>query len=319
MSLSRRKRQESQALIEFALISPVLLLLLFGIIDIGRAVFYYDTLNHAAREGARAAVRASSTLPTNNDVLNAVTQQMVGAPVSEPCPQGPVTSALPPGNTAWMYITEPNPPASIEIQPADERAWRRVRGGLQRLLQRRQSGRRQRAAAGDAALQPDPDHADHRAGDGQSHPDLGVGDLPDRVLMMRQRGQAIVLIALMLGVVVGMAALAIDGSRAYAVRRDLQAAVDAAALAAADNMQQTGSFTQAEQAATTSFGTNLRLYSAPSCSRATERRALRPSRSHAPTRTAPMLTQVVTGAGAAGQPVQPDRGRARSSCSSVAF
>jgi hypothetical protein len=83
---------------------------------------------------------------------------------------------------------------------------------------------------------------------------------------MTQRGQAIVLVALMLGVVVGMAALAIDGSRAYAVRRDLQAAVDGAGLAAADNFQRTGSYTQAEQAATTSFGTNLRLYSAPSCS-----------------------------------------------------
>ncbi|HEY8743675.1 MAG TPA: pilus assembly protein TadG-related protein, partial [Chloroflexota bacterium] len=66
-----------------------------------------------------------------------------------------------------------------------------------------------------------------------------------------QRGQAIVLIALMLAVVVGMAALAIDGSRAYALRRDLQAAVDAAALAASDSLQQTGSYVTAEQAATT--------------------------------------------------------------------
>jgi Flp pilus assembly protein TadG len=84
--------------------------------------------------------------------------------------------------------------------------------------------------------------------------------------MAGQRGQAIVLVAVMLGVVVGMAALAIDGSRAYATRRDLQAAVDAAALAAGDNLQRTGSYTSAEQAATTSFGTNLRLYSTPSCS-----------------------------------------------------
>jgi Flp pilus assembly protein TadG len=81
----------------------------------------------------------------------------------------------------------------------------------------------------------------------------------------RQRGQAIVLVAVMLGVVVGMAALAIDGSRAYATRRDLQAAVDAASLAAADNLQRSGSYVSAEQAATTSFGTNLRLYTAPSC------------------------------------------------------
>jgi Flp pilus assembly protein TadG len=117
MSPKRRKSQESQALIEFALVSPVLLLLIFGIIDLGRAVFYYDTLNHAAREGARAAVRASGSLPTNADVLTTVSQQLVGAPVSEPCPQGPVTPALPPANTAWVYVTEPNPPATAESNP----------------------------------------------------------------------------------------------------------------------------------------------------------------------------------------------------------
>ena len=81
----------------------------------------------------------------------------------------------------------------------------------------------------------------------------------------RQGGQAIVLIAIMLAVLVGMAALAIDGSRAYGLRRDLQDAVDAAALAAGDTLQQTGSYTLAEQAATTSFGKNLFLYTAPGC------------------------------------------------------
>jgi Flp pilus assembly protein TadG len=82
----------------------------------------------------------------------------------------------------------------------------------------------------------------------------------------KQEGQAIVLIAIMLAVVVGMAALAIDGSRAYALRRDLQAAVDAAALAAADTLQQNpGNWTLAESAATASFGINARLYNAPTC------------------------------------------------------
>ena len=112
-----RPHQRSQALIEFALVSPVLLLLLFGIVDIGRAVFYYDTLNHAAREGARTAVRASSQLPDNDDVLATVTAQMIGAPVTSPCPQGPVTSATPPDNAAWLYITEPNPPSGVETTP----------------------------------------------------------------------------------------------------------------------------------------------------------------------------------------------------------
>ena len=109
--------QRSQALIEFALVSPVLLLLVFGIIDIGRAVFYFDTVNHAAREGARVAVRASNSLPTNADVLAIVTSQFIGAPVSAPCPQGPITSATPPENSAWLYITEPSPPASVETSP----------------------------------------------------------------------------------------------------------------------------------------------------------------------------------------------------------
>jgi len=109
--------QASQALIEFALISPVLLLLLFGIIDIGRAVFYYDTLAHAAREGARAAVQASNRLPTNADVLTAVTSQMAGIPTTEPCPQGPINSATPPNNAAWLYVTEPSPPSSAEANP----------------------------------------------------------------------------------------------------------------------------------------------------------------------------------------------------------
>lgn len=81
-----------------------------------------------------------------------------------------------------------------------------------------------------------------------------------------QSGQAIVLIALMLTVLIGMAALAVDGARAYALRRDLQAAVDSASLAAADRLQQTGSYSSAEQAATTIFAANLHLYDTPGCS-----------------------------------------------------
>jgi hypothetical protein len=115
--LPKYSDQKSQALIEFALISPVLLLLLFGIIDIGRAVFYYDTVGHAAREAGRSAVQASNRLPTNSDVLTTVTSQLVGIPVSEPCAQGPITSATPPDNSAWLYVTEPNPPSSIESSP----------------------------------------------------------------------------------------------------------------------------------------------------------------------------------------------------------
>src|SRR4051812_11697878 len=49
-----------------------------------------------------------------------------------------------------------------------------------------------------------------------------------------QSGQAIVLVALLILVLFGMLGLAIDSGRAYVDRRDQQAAVDAAALAAGD-------------------------------------------------------------------------------------
>src|SRR5687767_3748477 len=48
----------------------------------------------------------------------------------------------------------------------------------------------------------------------------------------RQSGQAIVLIALMLVLLIGMAALAIDGGGVLFLQRDAQNAADAAALAA---------------------------------------------------------------------------------------
>src|SRR6202022_1722859 len=53
------RSQRSQGLVEFAIIAPILLLLTFGIIDFGRGLYYYITLQQAANEGARVAVRAS--------------------------------------------------------------------------------------------------------------------------------------------------------------------------------------------------------------------------------------------------------------------
>jgi Flp pilus assembly protein TadG len=44
-----------QATVEFALILPVLLLIVVGILDFGRATNYYNTLTELAAEGARSA------------------------------------------------------------------------------------------------------------------------------------------------------------------------------------------------------------------------------------------------------------------------
>lgn len=49
------KNTRGQALVEFALILPLLLLLMFGIIEFGRAFFQKNITINAAREGARFA------------------------------------------------------------------------------------------------------------------------------------------------------------------------------------------------------------------------------------------------------------------------
>jgi Flp pilus assembly protein TadG len=51
----RRPKTRGQTLVEFALVLPIFLLVLFGIIDAGRLVYQNTTLSQAAREGARLA------------------------------------------------------------------------------------------------------------------------------------------------------------------------------------------------------------------------------------------------------------------------
>jgi hypothetical protein len=52
-SRRRQRRLTGQALVEFALVLPMFLLVLFGLIDVGRYVYTWNALNQAAREGAR--------------------------------------------------------------------------------------------------------------------------------------------------------------------------------------------------------------------------------------------------------------------------
>lgn len=49
-------RSRGQTLTEFALIIPVILLVLLGLFDLGRAVYAYTTISNAAREGARVLI-----------------------------------------------------------------------------------------------------------------------------------------------------------------------------------------------------------------------------------------------------------------------
>jgi Flp pilus assembly protein TadG len=58
-----RQSEDGQALVELALVLPVLLIVLLAIVDFGRAVNYWNDENHLANLGARYA--AVGTLPTS--------------------------------------------------------------------------------------------------------------------------------------------------------------------------------------------------------------------------------------------------------------
>ena len=68
MSKRQRASRRGQALVEFALVVPILLLLIFGIVDAGRLIYTYNTVANSARNAARVAIVNQST--TGTDTCN---------------------------------------------------------------------------------------------------------------------------------------------------------------------------------------------------------------------------------------------------------
>ena len=66
MRLHRRPTRRGQTLVELALVLPLFLMVIFGIIALGMGVFYQQQISNAAREAARYASihSASSLFPT---------------------------------------------------------------------------------------------------------------------------------------------------------------------------------------------------------------------------------------------------------------
>jgi Flp pilus assembly protein TadG len=56
----RRHRQRADAILEFAVLIPTLVIILFGIMELGRVVDVWLVVHNAAREGARAGAAAYS-------------------------------------------------------------------------------------------------------------------------------------------------------------------------------------------------------------------------------------------------------------------
>jgi hypothetical protein len=124
--VSRAARsQRSQALVEFAMVAPLFLLVLFTAIDISRLLYAYTAISSAARDGARTA-SLSGSIFSDCQIIQEVELVGQGFPVrmdpssivgnSDPNnPSGPLQPTTPPPNVGYAYIW----PAVATANPPD--------------------------------------------------------------------------------------------------------------------------------------------------------------------------------------------------------
>jgi Flp pilus assembly protein TadG len=68
-----RKKQKGAAVVEFALVLPLFLLIVFGIIEFGIGLYDKAVITNASREGARAGIVLKNPKPTDADITSVVT------------------------------------------------------------------------------------------------------------------------------------------------------------------------------------------------------------------------------------------------------
>lgn len=106
--------QRSQALVEFALVAPIFLFIVFSAIDVSRLLYAYTAISSAARDGARTASLTGS-LFSDCEIIQEVEAVGQGFPVrmdpnsivgnSDPNnPSGALQPTTPPPNVGYAYI-----------------------------------------------------------------------------------------------------------------------------------------------------------------------------------------------------------------------
>jgi Flp pilus assembly protein TadG len=84
---SKRSARRGAALVEFALVAPIFLMLLVGSLEFGRAIMVQEAITNASREGARTGTFDGAL---TSDVTSAVNTYLSGMSIS-----GATTSVTP--------------------------------------------------------------------------------------------------------------------------------------------------------------------------------------------------------------------------------
>jgi len=73
-----KSREQGSTLVEFAVIFPLIIVLVMGIAEFSLAFKDWLTINHASREGARAGATAANDISADMQVLNAIEGALTG-------------------------------------------------------------------------------------------------------------------------------------------------------------------------------------------------------------------------------------------------
>ena len=101
------------AVVEFALLLPLLLFLIFGLIDFGRALNAQITLTQAAREGARMAALGESNVVTGTQSAATGLSPVTVTVTSCPAGAGAGVNATVKATYTFSFITPVNAIASL--------------------------------------------------------------------------------------------------------------------------------------------------------------------------------------------------------------
>ena len=74
----KRFGERGAAAVEFAILLPVLMLILFGIIEFGMIMYSREVITNASREGARSGIVQATAKPTEAQIQAVVTNYLNG-------------------------------------------------------------------------------------------------------------------------------------------------------------------------------------------------------------------------------------------------
>jgi Flp pilus assembly protein TadG len=114
-----RTKRRGSAIVEFAVIAPLFVLLIFAMIEFGRMIMVKQILTNAAREGARLAVVSGTT---DQNVLDKVSTYMTNAGI------GSTTQTVSPSLTSAetgdsITVTVSVPYKDVAWLPVDILKW----------------------------------------------------------------------------------------------------------------------------------------------------------------------------------------------------